>query len=338
LQELVYAAADLRVVVVREHVWAWRRVREEGVIDWRAAAPDGRGFVPVDDPKLAEIARAITRSLGLTMTVQDFLETASGPVFLEANPQGNWLFLTDASARVVPRLADHLRSPMSNEKETWPSLSRRVVYDLMTKRRAPSRDGVIAPHFETPEWLNDVADVPGALDVARRANDDAKHAASVAEEKAARLLQTALALMTVSLALGAFQLQYALDRTPIWILSLIPIGLAILQFALSAAESLQIDRVGLYQTAEPGDLVREGIGTNAGPLAAEERGRKLARWTAQHKHSDLMQARAWFTRGLLALIIAASLAVGLRAGTDFSTSHDSHQPPGATTPTSALAH
>ena len=40
-------------------------------------------------------------------------------------------------------------------------------------------------------------------------------------------------------------------------------------------------------------------------LAAEEKGRQWAQWTSIHKHTDLMQARAWFTRGLAVLILAA---------------------------------
>ena len=37
---------------------------------------------------------------------------------------------------------------------------------------------------------------------------------------------------------------------------------------------------------------------------ARRRG-QLAKWTSDKKHSDLMQARAWFSRGLAALIAAA---------------------------------
>jgi hypothetical protein len=270
-------------------------------------------------PDVARAARAITHALGLTMSVHDFLDTASGPVFLEANPQGSWLFLKDADERVVPKLAEHLRSAMGEQQGgTWPSLHARVLNDFKTKTRAPSTDGVVAPTYESPPWIKEVAKVSGAVEVARRANDDAKDSARVAEEKAARLVQVALALMTVSLALGAFQLQFALDRSALWLLTLLPIAFAMLCLVLSAVEALQLDRVGFYQTAQLGDLVQTGAETDVAIIDVEERGRTLARWTARNKHTDLMQARAWFSRGLVALIIAAMFGAGLRAGAEFT--------------------
>ena len=163
------------------------------------------------------------------------------------------------------------------------------------------------------------------------ANDDAKDSATLAEEKASRLVQVALALMTVTLALGAFQLQFALDRSVIWLLTLVPIAAAIGCLALSAIEALQIDRVGYYQTATPADLVQPGLAPEAAVLDAEDRGRKLARWTAKNKLTDLMQARAWFSRGLVALVVAALLGAGLRAGAAYSA--DRPAAPSATTTT-----
>jgi hypothetical protein len=43
-------------------------------------------------------------------------------------------------------------------------------------------------------------------------------------------------------------------------------------------------------------------------LEREEEARRLASWTSVNKHTDLMRARAWFLRGLAALIVAGLVA------------------------------
>ena len=46
-------------------------------------------------------------------------------------------------------------------------------------------------------------------------------------------------------------------------------------------------------------------------IEEEEVGRRLASWSSQQKHTALMQARAWFTRGLtflVAAVIAAAIS------------------------------
>ena len=109
LQEYVPATADLRVVVVTTRAWVWRRPRESGVIDWRQIDPGGEGFELVGDVALGERAIAMTGALGLTMSVQDWLEIPGGPVFLESNAQGAWLFLRGSDEIVVSALAEHLK-------------------------------------------------------------------------------------------------------------------------------------------------------------------------------------------------------------------------------------
>lgn len=62
-------------------------------------------------------------------------------------------------------------------------------------------------------------------------------------------------------------------------------------------------------------------------VAHEEVGRVLARWTAKNKISDLMQARAWFTRGLTALIIAGVAVIAVRTFTHQPAASDSPPTP-----------
>lgn len=108
LQEFVPATADLRVVVIGRRAWTWRRPREEGLVDWRQLDPSGLGFRPADNEEVARQSIEIAARLGLTMAVQDWLQTPDGPVFLESNAQGSWLFLQDSRDTVAPDLARHL--------------------------------------------------------------------------------------------------------------------------------------------------------------------------------------------------------------------------------------
>lgn len=319
LQERVGATADLRLVVVRDEVWAWRRSRSDTTLDWRREDPDGTGFRPVDSDAVAILAHRLNSALRLSMSVQDWLETDDGPVFLEVNPQGAWLFLEGAPQSVTPAVARHLAvSTPAEAQGLWPRAIKRFFWDFLPASKAPENDGVRSPELVRPSWASAAASRPGGLDVARRAHDEAKSGAKAAEDKANRLVQASLALLTITLAVGAFQAQFALDRSPLWLLSLGPAVTALVCLSLAAFEGLEIDRVGVYRHPTAEDIsVRVRDDPVAVLIAEEEIGRRLARWTSDKKHSDLMQARAWFSRGLAALIIAALVAaIGRAAAND----------------------
>lgn len=314
LQELVTATDDARVVVVNGESWVWTRPREASSVDWRQADPGGTGFRQADDLAIGSMALQVSSALQLTMSVQDWLVTPDGPVFLEVNPQGAWHFLDGADSLVAPALATHLSEPDQGKPGRWPPALKRFLWDLLPASKAPENDGVLAPHFARPIWINEVATWDGTLDVAQRANAAAQESARAAEDKGSRLVQVSLALITVAIALATFQLTAALGMPWYRMLLVVPALTAIMLIALAAAEALEIDRVGIYGHAQPGDL-QQRLGRTRAALAveAEERGRQLARWTANHKLTDLMQARAWFSRGLAALLLA-----GLIAGATFA--------------------
>lgn len=314
LQELVDATADARVVVVNGESWVWTRPRDEGSVDWRKADPGGIGFRRAEDRALSTMAQEISSALDLTMSVQDWLVTPDGPVFLEANPQGAWHFLDGAASLVAPALANHLSEAGQDKPGRWPPAIKRFLWDFLSASRAPENDGILAPHFARPTWIDEVATWDSTLEVAQRANAAAQESARTAEDKASRLVQVSLALITVAIALATFQLTAALGMPWYRLLLVMPALTAIMLIVLAAAEALEIDRVGIYGHAQPGDL-QQRLGRTRAALAieAEERGRQLARWTANHKLTDLMQARAWFSRGLAVLLLA-----GLIAGTTFA--------------------
>ena len=313
LQELVVGAdADLRVVVVGSRAWTWRRSRNPDAIDWRAEDPYGTGFEHVSSPAVEREAIDLTGALGLTMSVQDWLETPNGVVFLEANPQGAWAFL-DRSEEVIPdALASHLivRSEEVLTGGRWPHPLKLVLWDLYPASKAPDNDGAVAPQFAPPPWASAAAQSPAALSVAVRANDEAKAGARTAEDKAARLVRTALTTLTVATALFGYNLQLALASGAWWwYLLLVPVVGAIICFAISAFEAVQIDRVGFYRHATGEDLAATGPRRPmATVIEQEDIGRRLATWSSRKKHTALMQARAWFTRGLVLLVAAAVVA------------------------------
>lgn len=109
LQERVQCLSDLRVVVIGPETWIWSRRREDATVDWREIDPRGSGFELVSNDELGAVARTLTHALGLSMSIQDWLETDQGPVFLESNAQGSWLFLPESRSLVAPALARHLR-------------------------------------------------------------------------------------------------------------------------------------------------------------------------------------------------------------------------------------
>lgn len=109
LQEFVPASADLRIVVVGNDSWVWRRTRDPGTVDWRQRDPEGIGFLPAANAEVGVAACEITAALGLSISVQDWLETDSGFVFLESNATGAWLFLSGSEETVAPAIARHLK-------------------------------------------------------------------------------------------------------------------------------------------------------------------------------------------------------------------------------------
>ncbi len=295
----------------------WRREREPDTVDWRSIDPHGAAFSRVAEVQtsLFHAAVAITSALGLTMSVQDWLEQSDGDSFLEVNPQGAFLFLPGARELIVPALVAHLCAVEREVAGVWPRALKRFAFDFRSSHHAPCNDGVVPPVFVRPGWIEEVARHPGILELASRARDEAVTSARTAEEKASRFAQTSLALLTISLALGTFQLSFSVDRGGLlFLLLLTPVCAAIVFLSLAAVEAIEIDRVGVYRDPKPQDLVGIGQGDpNATILAVEVEGRRRALWTSERKHSDLMQARAWFSRGLAFLLLAGLVAAYCKA-------------------------
>jgi glutathione synthase/RimK-type ligase-like ATP-grasp enzyme len=116
-QRLVPKAAEYRVIVIGDHVVAARidaaSVAPE-VVDWRQVANTGVEL-PMSAARLPDhverFVRQFVASYGLDYSAMDLIETPEGDwVFLENNPNGQFLFVEDAvpELRLAELMASHL--------------------------------------------------------------------------------------------------------------------------------------------------------------------------------------------------------------------------------------
>lgn len=116
-QRLVPKAAEYRVIVIGDHVVAARidaGAVAPGVVDWREAANAGVEL-PMAAARLPDHVEGFVRryvaSYGLAYSAMDLIETPDGEwVFLENNPNGQFLFVEDAvpELRLTELMASHL--------------------------------------------------------------------------------------------------------------------------------------------------------------------------------------------------------------------------------------
>jgi hypothetical protein len=224
--------------------------------------------------------------------------------------------------------------PTDNPKGYWPPWLLRFWWDLMPGKFVPGQGGLKAPVFLPPDWIHESwAETPAVLDQARKAHDRAMDRASEAEAKSGRTLQLSLALLASAIGILGFQLTVIRSQGWPWAIYLfvLPTAAAAICLALAGAIAAEGDRPGIYHM--PG-LAEAGSDSNPirGMVLAEEHGRFLANWTSTNKLNDLLQARAWLTRGLLLLVIAATIAAAIQVP---STSFGSGQSTKQTTSSSA---
>lgn len=311
LQEAVSADADLRIVTVGASAFVWRRDKQpDEPIDWRESAPTGDGFKRWHGAeKTAADAVRVAESLGLTMSVQDWLDIDGETTFLECNPQGAWLFLSGAAEEVGPAIAEHLFQ-QSNDP-FWPPAWRQFLWDFLPAQWAPAQSGLRAPLPDRPNWLGeDQVSRPEVLSHARRAHDWEQNRVETTEAKGNRLATISMGLVALALSFVGHHLANIPSSSTFLLVLWWSVGtaaiLAILCLSISAVDAFEVDRVGAYHQvgaeslAKAFDPVRELVWI-------EEKGRLLASWSAGQKLNTLLQARAWFSRGIALLLMAALL-------------------------------
>lgn len=113
VQEYVDKLCEYRVTVIGDRVFVCRLYSQEtptASIDWRQANPDLVRHEIVTDPYLEAKALRVVRHLGLRFGAIDLIERRNGDVvFLEINPNGQWLWLEEITgAKMSDSMADLL--------------------------------------------------------------------------------------------------------------------------------------------------------------------------------------------------------------------------------------
>ncbi len=196
----------------------------------------------------------------------------------------------------------------------WPSWNAKLVNDFRSSKKAKANDGLRSPKFDNPQWTGSAgANTAVILEAVRRRHEQAAERVTVAEARAHRVGQTGLTLLTVAFVVAGFsanRLRVGDAPWPTWLVVLAATILPIVLLAVAIVQAFSVDRVGYTSPAQPGtaavldsepeqrqDLVRQEA------LAAE-----MANWTARHKVNEFLQARAWLTRSIAALMISGIVA------------------------------
>ncbi len=168
------------------------------------------------------------------------------------------------------------------------------------------------PPYVELEWLTqEMADQPEALVQTRRAHDQERDRASYTEGKASSMATLALTLLATALLIAGYQVNFLRNQhQSLLSWELAPAVLSIAFISMNVITCLEVQRVGIYLSVGAEPLGRPPAGALA-ILRQEELGRRYAAWTAKVKVNQLMQARAWLSRALVALILSAVIAIGM---------------------------
>lgn len=103
-QEVVAADVHLRVVTVGRRAWTAELVAAGLPVDWREHESAHHAFAATERwPQVENAAVRLAAALGVGYSSQDWLIDEDGPVFVDLNPGGQWLFLPEPIATSVAR-------------------------------------------------------------------------------------------------------------------------------------------------------------------------------------------------------------------------------------------
>ncbi|MFN8051453.1 MAG: hypothetical protein U0Q22_08460 [Acidimicrobiales bacterium] len=154
------------------------------------------------------------------------------------------------------------------------------------------------------------------LDLARSIHETAEERATGAESRAGKIGQLSLALLAITFTATGFEAARlrSLDAAGwVWWIALAPAGLSIVSFVIATTQAAGAEhRVRLAHPPSLEDVV----------LAAPEKRRRLlveqhhraalqADWSAKHRLDEVLQARAWLTRGMLGAVLVGVGVVAL---------------------------
>jgi glutathione synthase/RimK-type ligase-like ATP-grasp enzyme len=115
-QDYIEAECHLRIVTVGERVWSADLRAESLPTDWRADEAAHNSWHAGDHPEVEDLAVALAATLGVRFSSQDWIiEPGSKPVFLDLNPNGQWLFLPKPIADGVTHAIADLLIELTSE-------------------------------------------------------------------------------------------------------------------------------------------------------------------------------------------------------------------------------
>lgn len=205
----------------------------------------------------------------------------------------------------------------TDQEDVWPSWLEKFRNDFRSAKDAQENDGLKGPHFERPSWIDEAGAVSDeTLDAAKRAHQQALDRIASAESRATRLVQMALTLLALTLTVTGFEigrLRSVAAGPWAWGLVLLPSTLAIVCIALSAVQAIGVDRASLVEHAKPGALavLDDAVNRKRNLVLQEVHAAHTANWTGRNKLNEFLQARAWLTRGIVALTFAGLSALGI---------------------------
>lgn len=115
VQHYIPKRCEYRVTVIGEAVFVCRLASQDNPtarVDWRQTNPAFVGHEIVDSPAIAARTRTVVKTLGLNFGAVDLIETPNGEiVFLEVNPNGQWLWIEQITgARMTQAMTELLTS------------------------------------------------------------------------------------------------------------------------------------------------------------------------------------------------------------------------------------
>lgn len=110
-QRTVRASAHLRVVTVGRQAWVAELNSAQLPLDWRAHGPAHHSFRSSSRwTEVESVAVAVASKLRVGFSSQDWLVDDSGPLFIDLNPAGQWMFLPEeVSKPATMAICDWLR-------------------------------------------------------------------------------------------------------------------------------------------------------------------------------------------------------------------------------------
>jgi hypothetical protein len=201
------------------------------------------------------------------------------------------------------------------EDGVWPSWRRRLLADLLPARFAASQDGLVAPTYDPPAWLEgDGAITNEAAELARYLHEQQEKRADSAEARGGKVGQHGFALLAIAFTATGFEAaRLRLIAAPgwVWVIALTPATLSILFFAVTTLQAAATEhRVRLSYPPILDDIAKcEPSEQKRLLVQQDDRAAFFATWSGTNRLDEVLQARAWLTRGIVALIVSGIVTV-----------------------------